>query len=334
VIAMKNDSLLVVNNLKKYFPTRTKGLFVKAIDGIDLNIKQGDTVGLVGESGSGKSTTAYVIVGMYNPTSGKIIFNGTDISGRKRPLSIKKEIQIVFQDPGTSLNPSQRVNEILSLPLKIHRKIRGKALKDAILHLLEEVNLPIDYYYKHPGELGGGEKQLIAIARALASNPSFIVFDEPTSALDVSIQAKIIHTLQKIKNDSNLSYLFITHDMSLIRNIANKVAVMYLGKIVEIGRVEDIFSHPAHPYTRMLLSSIPVVTSAEEEIRPKGIKSIGEIESPVNIPSGCRFRTRCPLAMDICSKEEPPATIIGQDHIVRCHLFSQQADSKEDKRNV
>jgi len=320
-----SDTILKVNGLKKYFKTKKKNKFVKAIDGIDFELKRGELLGLVGESGSGKSTTAYVIMGMYSPTGGKLFFNDKDISvmAQKRPLSLKKEIQIVFQDPGTSLNPQSSIGNILSLPIKIHQKKSGKELRDKVMENLEKVELPPEYYNMHPREIGGGEKQLVALARALGSNPSFIVLDEPTSALDVSVQAKIIGTLKKIQEEMNLSYLFITHDLSLMRNIADRVAIMYLGKIVEIGPVETLFENPDHPYTQMLISSIPVVTLEEDKIKPKQIESKGEIPSPVDIPPGCGFQTRCPFVMDRCKKEEPKMIDVSNEHKVKCFLLEK-----------
>ncbi len=331
------QTILKVQNLKKYFPTKKKGVYVKAVDEISFDIFEQDVFALVGESGSGKSTTAYTVVGMYEPTSGKIFYKNFDISYGvdKRPLKLKQEIQIVFQDPGTSLNPSKTVLQIIGAPLTIHKKLRGKSLIEEVLKLLEMVELPSDYLYKLPRDIGGGEKQLIAIARALAPQPSFIVLDEPTSALDVSIQAKIIKTLLRLKEELKLTYLFITHDLSLVRNISNRIAIMYLGKIVEQGPTDRIFSDPAHPYTQMLLSSIPVLTKDEEALKPKHIESTGEIPSPVNVPPGCPFHTRCPFAKQICREKEPPYVEIEPGRIVRCHLFSNGTDgSSKDEEEV
>lgn len=318
------DSLLLVDGLKKYFET-SYGV-VKAVDDVSFDIKPGETFGLVGESGSGKSTTGYLIVGLYRPTSGRILYNGQDISIpiRKRPDYLKKEIQIVFQDPKSSLNPKQTVKDIVELPLKVHEKSLSKADREArVKELLEAVGLPPeDFMYRFPRELGGGENQLVAIARALASNPSLIVLDEPTSALDVSIQAKIVNTLRDLQRRYNLSYLFITHDLSLERNVADRIAIMYLGKIYEIASTDRFFVNPLHPYTRMLLSSIPVLTDEEEKLKPKEIKSVGEIPSPVNPPSGCRFRTRCPFVTEKCAKIEPSFVEAEPNHFVACNLYS------------
>lgn len=328
--------ILEVQKLKKYFSTGKKGVYVKAVDGIDFQVYEGDVFALVGESGSGKSTTAYTVMGMYEPTAGKIIYKGQDISKIhwKRPKDLKKEIQIVFQDPGTSLNPSKAVAQIIGAPIALHRKVKGEELKKAVVRFLSMVELPSDYLYKLPRDIGGGEKQLVAIARALASDPSFVVLDEPTSALDVSIQAKIIRTLLRLKEELGLTYLFITHDLSLVRNISNRIAIMYLGKIVEQGPTVDVFSQPAHPYTQMLLSSIPVVTKAEETVKPKKVTSTGEIPSPVNVPPGCSFHTRCPFAWDLCKQVEPVNYQISMRRWVKCHLYSnKEVLVKEENKN-
>jgi peptide/nickel transport system ATP-binding protein len=325
------NELLKVDNLKKYFPvnigsiSRKKIVDLKAVDGVSFYLNQGEILALVGESGSGKSTTAYTIMGLYEPTEGKIWFKGMDISTevKKRPLSFKKETQIVFQDPGTSLNPQRTIKQILELPLKVHRIVTKEKLNEKIEELLRTVELSTDYMFKYPRMIGGGERQLVAIARALATNPSLIVLDEPTSALDVSIQAKIINMLIKLQRDFNLSYLFITHDLSLVRNVATRVAIMYLGKIYEIAPTQEFFSKPLHPYTQMLLSSIPVISDEERELKPKKIKSIGEIPSPVNVPPGCGFHPRCPFKVEKCSKEDPQLVEVTPGHFVRCFLYKK-----------
>lgn len=290
---------------------------------------RGETLGLVGESGSGKSTTAYNVVGMETMTDGKITFLGRDISVplAKRPLELKKEIQIVFQDPGTSLNPQRTIFDILKLPLKIHKMCGDKDYIKYIARLMDIVELPYDYMYKYPASLGGGEKQMVAIARALATDPSLIVLDEPTSALDVSVQAKIINTLIKLQKEMSLSYLFITHDLSLMRNVADRVAIMYLGRIAEIAPTESFFSNPQHPYTKMLLSSIPVVSEEEENYKPKQVPSEGEIPSPVNLPTGCSFHTRCPFATEKCRTEDPVMIKYDEKHMVRCHMARPKGEA-------
>ena len=317
-----DEEILIIDNLKKHFST-SRGT-VRAVDGISFSVKKGETFGLVGESGSGKSTVAYTIVGIYRPTQGEIIFNGENI-GRElasRSKSLKKEIQIVFQDPGSSLNPRRSIKQILELPIREHAIAQNGDRTERIAQLLKMVELPADYMYKYPRAIGGGEKQMVAIARSLATNPSFVLLDEPTSALDVSVQAKIINLLIQLQARLNLTYLFITHDLSLMRNVASRVGIMYLGKICEIASTSEFFQNPLHPYTRMLLSSIPVVSEQEDSLKPKKIISRGEIPSPVNIPSGCSFHLRCPEKMPVCSKEDPKTLKVHQEHLVRCHLFA------------
>ena len=324
-----NGDILTVSNLKKHFVIGRRGLFkgepitVKAVDGVSFSMREGETFGLVGESGSGKSTVAYITIGMYQPTSGSMQFRGQDlfVNGSQRPLALKKEIQIVFQDPGSSLNPRRTIQQILELPLRIHQS--GKDHLHEVIRLLEMVDLPPDYLYKYPHMLSGGEKQIVAIARALATNPALIILDEPTSALDVSVQGKIINLLIRLQREFNLSYLFITHDLSLMRNVASRVAIMYLGKIAEVAETSEFFQNPEHPYTQMLLSSIPVMSEEEEAIKPKKIVPEGEIPSPVNVPPGCSFHTRCAYAMDICRQVDPVMVETSPGHIVRCHLFEQ-----------
>jgi oligopeptide/dipeptide ABC transporter ATP-binding protein len=324
-----SGDILVAENLVKYFPINRSSLLkrkwvtVKAVDGIDFTVKKGECFGLVGESGSGKSTTAYTIVGMYSPTDGELRFKGEDI-GRPavdRPMHLKKDIQIVFQDPGSSLNPRRSIGEILKTPLRVHNRPRdGRSVEQQVVDLLDQVGLPAGYRFKSPVTIGGGERQMVAIARALATDPSFIILDEPTSALDVSVQAKIINMLMRIQEEFNLTFLFITHDLSLMRNVATRVAIMYLGKLAEIAPAEDFFQNPLHPYTKMLLSSIPVVTKAEMAVKPDKIQSIGEIPSPVDVPPGCNFNTRCPLTQERCFTDDPAMKEVSPEHFVRCHL--------------
>ena len=318
---MASGTILEIQDLKKYFQTK-RGV-VRAVDGVTFSIQRGETLGLVGESGSGKSTVAYTIIGMYRPTSGRILFRGQDIGkeAKKRPKALKKEIQIVFQDPGSSLNPRRSIKQILELPLRVHRIPVNPSREAHITELLEMVELPPEYMYKYPQALGGGEKQMVAIARALATHPSLVVLDEPTSALDVSIQAKIINLLLRLQREFDLTYLFITHDLSLMRNMATRVAIMYLGKICEVAPTVDFFQNPLHPYTQMLLSSIPVVSEEEEKLKPKKVISRGEIPSPVNVPPGCSFHLRCPMKMEICSRVDPRMMEIEPGHLVRCHLY-------------
>lgn len=233
----------------------------------------------------------------------------------------------MFQDPGTSLNPQRTIFDILKLPLKIHKMCGDKDYIKYIARLMDIVELPYDYMYKYPASLGGGEKQMVAIARALATDPSLIVLDEPTSALDVSVQAKIINTLIKLQKEMSLSYLFITHDLSLMRNVADRVAIMYLGRIAEIAPTESFFKNPQHPYTKMLLSSIPVVSEEEENYKPKQVPSEGEIPSPVNLPTGCSFHTRCPFATEKCRAEDPIMIKYDEKHMVRCHMARPKGEA-------
>ncbi len=319
----QNTDILTLRNLKQYFPIdRTHA--VRAVDGVSLSARRGEILGLVGESGSGKSTIAYTVMGMYKATGGQIFFDGQEIPSNtvKRSMAFKKNVQIVFQDPGSSLNPYQDVLQILSLPLMVHRIVPKDQINKKILEILDMVELPKNFLYKSPNNIGGGEKQLVSIARALCSDPQFIILDEPTSSLDVSIQAKIINMLMKIQAERQLTYMLITHDMGLMRNISDRVAILYLGKICEIAPTESFYQNPLHPYTQMLLSAIPVVSDEEEALKPKRIRSTGEIPSPVNIPNGCSFNTRCFCKMAICEQEDPKIRVTENGHCVRCHLFN------------
>ncbi len=331
------DEILTVSDLKKHFVIGHSGLVnreritVKAVDGVSFSVLEGETFGLVGESGSGKSTVAYITIGMYQPTTGTIRFRGQDLfaDGSRRAQSLKKQIQIVFQDPGSSLNPRRTIQQILEVPLRIHRPDEDHVR--AIIGLLEMVELPPEYMYKYPHMLSGGEKQIVAIARALATDPSFVILDEPTSALDVSVQGKVINLLIRLQREFNLSYLFITHDLSLMRNVASRVAIMYLGKIAEVAKTAEFFKAPQHPYTRMLLSSIPVTSQDEEALKPEKITSQGEIPSPVNVPPGCSFHTRCPHVMEVCKIVDPVMVERGPAHVARCHLFEQPVEILEQR---
>ena len=315
-----SEKILDVKDLKKWFVT-DEGM-VRAVDGISFTVNKGETFGLVGESGSGKSTTAYTIMGIYTPTAGQITYKGEDIAVgiKDRPLSLKKDMQMVFQDPGSSLNPKRSIEQIIELPLKVHG-IAKEERRNRVIELLHMVELPDNYLDRQPTKIGGGEKQMIAIARALATNPTFITLDEPTSALDVSMQAKIINKLIEFQEQLDLSYLFITHNLSLMRNVATRVGIMYLGKLCEVAKTTEFFSKPLHPYTKMLLSSIPVITDEEERLKPEKVQSIGEIPSPINVPSGCYFHPRCNECMEICRREAPHMVEVEPSHFVSCHLY-------------
>lgn len=325
------DIILEIKDLKKYFPL-ANGQTVKAVDGVSMKLYKGETLGLVGESGCGKSTIAYTVVGMYGATDGEVLYKGCDLAkkGYKRTLEQKGEIQIVFQDPGSSLNSRRTIEKSMEVPLDIHDKMSKEKKKERIENLLEMVGLPKEYKNKMPRNIGGGERQLISVARALATNPELIILDEPTSALDVSVQAKVINALIELQKQLELSYLFITHDLSLMRNVATRVAILYLGRLCELAPTEEFFQAPLHPYTQMLLSSIPVATEEEEAIKPDQIISQGEIPSPVNAPKGCTFHTRCKDCMEICKTEAPKMIEVGPEHFVCCHKYTEQnTDGKE-----
>jgi len=318
---MSPDEILNVKGLKKYFKT-TRGV-VKAVDDVSFSVMKNETFGLVGESGSGKSTVGHVIMGIYAPTAGSITFMGKDISrgvGR-RPKDLKKQIQIVFQDPASSLNPRRTIRQILELPLRVHHLAQDGDYDKRVFEMMDLIELPREFAERYPGEQGGGEKQAVAIGRALATGPSFVVLDEPTSALDVSIQAKIINMLMRFQKEFDLSYLFITHNLSLMRNVAQRVAIMYLGKIAELAGTSEFFSNPLHPYTKMLLSAVPVITPEEEALKPEKITSTGEITGALNVPPGCSFHPRCPFVMDMCSKRVPSLVEYKKSHYVACHLY-------------
>ena len=317
------EPLLMASDLRKHF--RTPQGLVRAVDGVSFDLEPGETLGLVGESGSGKSTIAYTVVGIYSATSGQLVFKWGDISKgfRERPRQVKREIQIVFQDPGSSLNPRQAIGDIVGMPISVHRLAHGRKRSSMVRELVESVGLPAEYVGKYPRAIGGGEKQLVGIARALATDPSLVVLDEPTSALDVSMQARILNLLIEMQRRRNLTYLFITHDLGIMRNMATRIAILYLGKICEVAPGVEFFEKPLHPYTQMLLSSIPVVSHEEESLKPQRVQSRGEIPSPVNLPSGCGFHPRCVHALPGCSEQDPPVWPQGEGHSVRCHLYKK-----------
>jgi len=317
--------LLSVEGLSKRFPIR-RGLFqnvaghVHAVDTVSFDVRRGEIFGLAGESGSGKSTIARMIVGLYAPSDGRIRLGGTDVGEARRDLAFKKRVQMVFQNPGSSLNPRRSVGDTLRVPLNVHGVPR-RTWPDRIRELLEMVELPAGFAAKHPHELSGGQKQRVAIARALAVDPELIVLDEPTSALDVSVQAKVIELLMRIRDELGLAYLFISHDLSLMRSFCDTVGVMYLGKLAEVGPADALFERPAHPYTQGLIASVPVVSAEEEAMKPDIRHLRGEIPSPASVPSGCSFHTRCPKAFEPCYTVDPDFRTVGGAHRARCLLY-------------
>jgi len=321
---MKDEISLEVKDLRKEFKTKFGNLV--AVDGVSFQIKKGEIFGLVGESGSGKSTIGSMIIGTYGPTSGTITFHGdTDISkpSKMRPQDLKQKIQLVFQDPGGSLNPRKTIRQILSVPVRLYTKKRLNytETEERIKAALQRVGLPMGYLDKYPRAIGGGEKQLVCVARALAADPQFIVLDEPTSALDVSIQAKITNKLIELQRENDLSYLFITHNLCLVRNMCDRLAILYLGNICEYADTEEFFKNPCHPYTQMLLASIPVLTAEEEALKPQKVKSVGEIPSPLNKPKGCPFHPRCSFKKDICMQTAPEMKEVSPGHFACCHCI-------------
>ncbi|MCO7124267.1 dipeptide ABC transporter ATP-binding protein [Sporolactobacillus shoreicorticis] len=322
---MENDRVLQVVNLKKYYTVNdgwfSSGQRVKAVDDVSFSIYKGETVGLVGESGCGKSTTGRTVLQLSQPTSGKIIFEGTDISKLKGQelRQIRRRIQMIFQDPYASLDPHKTIQQILTEPLHVHHLYDKKKRIEKVRKMLKTIGLTDTYLTRYPNELSGGQRQRIAIARAVILHPLLIVADEPVSALDVSVQAQVINLLMHLQHEFQLTYLFISHDLNVVRHITDRIIVMYLGKMVEAAPTEELFRDPKHPYTRALLSAIPIRNPDEHTDR---IVLNGEVPSPVYPPSGCPFHERCPNAMDICSKAAPRQVNLSEKHKTICHLYS------------
>ncbi|HET9295891.1 MAG TPA: dipeptide ABC transporter ATP-binding protein, partial [Candidatus Binatia bacterium] len=318
-------SLLEIRNLKKHFPvgqalfSRNKDV-VKAVDGVNLRVEQGETLGLVGESGCGKSTLGRAILRLIEPTEGEVYFEGKNLlaMSQRELRDMRRQMQIIFQDPYASLNPRMRVGDIVGEGLEIHKIARGKAKRDRVIELLRQVGLREDHYDRYPHEFSGGQRQRIGIARALGVGPKFIVCDEPVSSLDVSIQAQIINLLQELQEKMHLTYLFISHDLRVVEHISHRVAIMYLGKVVEIAQSDTIYRDAKHPYTRALLSSVPI---PDMDGKKERVLLQGDVPSPVNPPSGCAFHPRCAYRAPICDQMEPPLDFDADFHGVACHVF-------------
>ena len=324
---MSDDVVLEAFDLKKYFPTGASNLLqrptqvVQAVDGVSLSLRRGTTLAIVGESGCGKSTLARLLARLIEPTAGSVVLNGVNFTSAsaKQVLKMRRDIQVVFQDPYACLNPRHSIGQSIGTPIRIQKTMSRDDEKRRVFELMELVGLSVEHYNRFPHEFSGGQRQRAGIARALALNPKVIVADEPVSALDVSIQAQILNLLENLQSDLGLSYVFIAHDLSVVRHIADKVAVMYLSKIVEIGSPEAVFEATTHPYTKALMSAVPIA-NPQSGVKRQRIILTGDVPSPVNPPSGCRFRTRCPQAQDLCAHEEPLLIDRGQGHRVACHF--------------
>ncbi|MBQ9988424.1 MAG: ATP-binding cassette domain-containing protein [Clostridia bacterium] len=321
-LEQQSAPLVQVKNLKKYFPINTgfmKTTQLKAVDDVSFSISRGETLGLVGESGCGKTTVGRTLLHLYTPTDGEVIFNGVKIKDKESLMNLRKKAQIVFQDPYSSLNPRMTVGDIIAEPLDVHKMYTSKAERqERINELLSTVGLSSEQATRYAHEFSGGQRQRIGIARALASNPDFIVCDESVSALDVSIQAQIINMFEDLQNQLGLTYLFIAHDLSVVKHISQRIAVMYLGRMVELAPANELYRHPQHPYTISLLSAVPI-PDPEEARKAKRIVIEGDVPSPLHMPSGCPFRTRCPRATEKCAQERPEFREISPGHWTACH---------------
>lgn len=321
------ERLVIINNLKKYFPVRasvfdSQKRFIKAVDDVSFHIMRGETFGLVGESGCGKSTLGRTITRLYDVTAGEVIFDNNDIAklDEKHLHPYHKRMQVIFQDPYSALNSYMNVAEIISEPMEIHTKLSKAERLEKVGILLEKVGMKKEDMEKFPHEFSGGQRQRIGIARALSVGPEFVLCDEPISALDVSIQAQVVNMLEDLQQEMKLTYLFVAHDLSMVKHISNRIGVMYLGRTVEISKSSELYKRPLHPYTRALLSAIPIPDPDKAKGSSRQIIE-GDIPSPLDIPDGCRFRTRCPNAMPICRERDPEMREIEKDHFLACHLY-------------
>jgi peptide/nickel transport system ATP-binding protein len=332
---MSKEALLKVNNLKKHF-SMGKGQTLKAVDDVSFHIKQGETFGIVGESGCGKSTAGRTIIGLYNRTEGDVLYDGKNVHTmtEKERFAFHRKMQMIFQDPYASLNPRSTVQEIISEPMEVHGLYPNKKERlERVYQLLEDVGLNRDHANRYPHEFSGGQRQRIGIARALALDPEFIIADEPISALDVSVQAQVVNLLKGLQKKKGLTYLFIAHDLSMVKHISDRIGVMYLGNLVELTTSENLYKNPLHPYTQALLSAIPIPDPDVEDHRERIILE-GELPSPMNPPSGCVFRTRCPYAMEACTSMKPEWQEIEKDHFVACHLYNEKVTGDHNRPQV
>ncbi|WP_433750275.1 ABC transporter ATP-binding protein [Falsibacillus pallidus] len=332
---MTNQTLLEVKGLKKHFNLGKKQI-LKAVDGISFKINRGETFGIVGESGCGKSTAGRTIIGLYDSTEGDVVFDGKNVHemNERERFDFHKQMQMIFQDPYASLNPRSTVSEIISEPMEVHGMYKNKRERlERVYQLLEDVGLNRDHANRYPHEFSGGQRQRIGIARALALNPEFIIADEPISALDVSVQAQVVNLLKQLQREKGLTYLFIAHDLSMVKQISDRIAVMYLGHIVELTNSKMLYNNPLHPYTQALLSAIPIPDPDVEDKRERIILK-GELPSPINPPSGCVFRTRCAHAMDACASVKPEWQEIEPNHFVACHLYNKKVTGDHDFSQV